>query len=145
MQSPWRWSRLFLLNQRQSAVFVTHLLQFGLYKKSCPYTFHMLEGNFDVWKLVTEIREKCSVISNQGTTAPCNTFHSRDGFFFLFFFFLFSGLKETQEKILGRSTRKYAQDLQLGKKKHNKQLHLGSTWRNLFTPIINIFLRPESI
>lgn len=38
-------------------------------------------------------------------------------FFLLLLFFLFSGLKETQEKILGRSTRKYVQDLQLGKKK----------------------------
>lgn len=65
--------------------------------------------------------------------------------FFFSYFFLFSGLKEMQEKILGRSSRKYVQDFQLGKRKNNNALHLGSTWRNLFTPKINLFLCPETI
>lgn len=36
---------------------------------------------------------------------------------FFSYFFLFSGLKEIQEKILGGSPRKYVQDFQLGKER----------------------------
>lgn len=138
------WSRLFLLNQRQSAVYFTHLLQSGLYKKSCPYIFHMLGGNLGVWKLVTEIRKmQCHL--QPGQDCSLKYIPQQRWNFFFSYFFLFSGLKEMQEKILGRSSRKYVQDFQLGKRKNNNALHLGSTWRNLFTPKINLFLCPETI
>lgn len=52
----------------------------------------------------------------QGMTALCNTFHSKAGGFFPRVSFLFSGLKGTQKKHLGRSTTKYIQDFQLGEK-----------------------------
>lgn len=84
-------------------------------KKSFPYIFHMLGGNWDVWKLVIEIRERCSVIfSTQDTIAPCNTFQSGDRFFifhflfaiFYFWYFSVQYPKLIQEKILGKSTVK---------------------------------------
>lgn len=97
-----------------------------LKKKSFPYIFHMLGGNLDVWKSVTEeIRERCSVIfPNQGMAAPFNTFHSGDRHFIfhfwllLFYFLCFSVQcpKIIQEKILGRSTLKKNSDFNLKKK-----------------------------
>lgn len=144
MQSPRMRSRLFLLNQIQGAVYFTHLLQSGLYKKSCPYIFHMLGGNLGVWKLVIEIRKmQCHLQPGQDCSLKYIP-QLRQKFFFSYFFLL-SGLKEIQEKILGRSARKHVQDFQLGKRKHNNELYLGSNWRNLFTPKINLFLCPETI
>lgn len=115
-----------------------------LKKKSFPYIFHMLGGNLDVWKSVTEeIRERCSVIfPNQGMAAPFNTFHSGDRHFIfhfwllLFYFLCFSVQcpKIIQEKILGRSTLKKKSDFNLKKKNLHRQICLwkiqwGSTWR----------------